>query len=176
LSKRRDHPESRSGLKTHKRIISFIGALIVFFTFMIKEGLVEKLKDQTSSIDSAEKTFALRSDNARTEADVKSLKVMFEERLAPAVYSGMGSNASRDEAAFILARQAIRDSLDRVRASTSNLGDFLRAVPHSRDLETKLATIEKDAGVYERALDRIGSQRATISVRNSESKRPLGTC
>lgn len=75
----------------------------MFFTFIIKERGVEKLKEQTSSVDSAENVFELRSDNSRTEADVSSLKVMFEERLAPAVYSGIGSNASRDEAAFILA-------------------------------------------------------------------------
>jgi hypothetical protein len=171
-STRTYRPEPRSALQKHKRIISFVGALIVFFTFIIKEGGVEKLKEQTSSIDSAENIFALRSDNSRTQADVSSLKKMFEERLAPAVYSGMGSNASRDEAAFILTQQAVRDAIDRIRASTSNLNDFLRAVPHSRDLDKKLLMINNDVGVYERALERIKRERDVKPTTNSEAKRP----
>lgn len=48
--------------RQHSRVITFLGAVIVFATFVVKDGFRENLKNLTDSIDSAESVFLIRSD------------------------------------------------------------------------------------------------------------------
>jgi hypothetical protein len=50
-----------------------VGALIVFATYIIKEGVREDLKDLISSIATAESTFKVRADNGSIQNQLKSL-------------------------------------------------------------------------------------------------------
>jgi DNA-binding transcriptional MerR regulator len=50
----------------HHRTLTFIGALVVFVTFVVKDGLREQLKDLVSSISTAESVFAIRNDTSTT--------------------------------------------------------------------------------------------------------------
>src|ERR1700752_71865 len=45
----------------YDRLLAFAGALIVFLTFVVKEGKRDELKDLTAAIDSAESIFVIRT-------------------------------------------------------------------------------------------------------------------
>jgi hypothetical protein len=62
-----------SFFRKHSRFLSFVGALIVFATYIIKEGVREDLKDLISSIATAESTFKVRADNGSIQNQLKSL-------------------------------------------------------------------------------------------------------
>jgi hypothetical protein len=46
------------------RFLTLLGSLIIFATFIVKEGISENLKDLVSSIETAENTFTLRQETA----------------------------------------------------------------------------------------------------------------
>lgn len=47
----------------HDRLLSTLGALIIFFTFLAREGFRDELKELVDSIDAARSVFLIRSDN-----------------------------------------------------------------------------------------------------------------
>jgi hypothetical protein len=51
--------KSRNWFQKHNRLLTFFGALIVFLTFVVREGLRDQLKDLVDSIDSAQNAFLL---------------------------------------------------------------------------------------------------------------------
>jgi hypothetical protein len=57
-------PASRTKhfFQVHAKVLSFVGALIVFSTFVVKEGIREHLKNLSDSISSAESIFLVRTD------------------------------------------------------------------------------------------------------------------
>jgi hypothetical protein len=62
------HPEAqessfRNYVSRHSRLLIFVGALIVFVTFLVKEGLRERLKDLVDSIDTAQSVFVAEREN-----------------------------------------------------------------------------------------------------------------
>jgi len=52
----------QTGLRRHHRTLTFVGAIIVFFTFVVKEGLREQLKGLVDSIEYAESVYLIRGD------------------------------------------------------------------------------------------------------------------
>jgi hypothetical protein len=58
-TKRRD---LGSFFQRHNRLVTFVGALIVFVTFVFKEGFREQLKELGDSIEGADSMFIVRSD------------------------------------------------------------------------------------------------------------------
>jgi hypothetical protein len=64
------------------RILTLLGALIVFLTFVVKDGLREHLKDAAGSISAANDVFAIREDNMGTRLELEELKKDLE-RNAP---------------------------------------------------------------------------------------------
>jgi hypothetical protein len=57
-----------SFFQKRKRLWTFLGALIVFVTFVIKEGVKEELKERLDAINNAETVYAIRQDNTRISA------------------------------------------------------------------------------------------------------------
>jgi hypothetical protein len=55
------HGKFRAFLKKRAHLLTFVGALIVFFTFVTKEGIVEHWKDTVSAVDTAEYRFRTSS-------------------------------------------------------------------------------------------------------------------
>jgi hypothetical protein len=53
----------RRWLDSNRRFLTLIGALIVFVTFVVKEGMNEHLKSVVDSLDLANQLFAIRGDN-----------------------------------------------------------------------------------------------------------------
>ena len=52
-------------IKKHKRWFTFVGAGVVFLTFVAKEGVRDNLKDVVSAFENAQTTFTLRDQNVR---------------------------------------------------------------------------------------------------------------
>jgi hypothetical protein len=63
-----------SRLHRHNRLLTFVGALIVFTTFVVKEGLRERLKDFVDSVGAAESTFMIRGDTNIANSLLRSLE------------------------------------------------------------------------------------------------------
>ena len=85
----------RAYLHAHSRVLTFAGALIVFTTFIVKEGLRERVKDLSDSIEDAETVFALRSDTGevmRTLADIQTSLNRFNDRIQSEPPLGDGLN------------------------------------------------------------------------------------
>jgi hypothetical protein len=55
----------RSFVQRHHRLLTFLGAVIVFITFIVKEGIRERLKNIGDSVSSAENVFIARSEASR---------------------------------------------------------------------------------------------------------------
>ena len=70
-------------LESHNRLFSIVGAGIVLLTFVIKEGLRDRVKDLADSINAAETLFLIRGDNTITSAQLSLLlqDVMHTERI-----------------------------------------------------------------------------------------------
>lgn len=49
-------------LKRRHQLLTFIGALMVFFTFVVKEGLRDQVKDVADSIGTADQSYVVRTD------------------------------------------------------------------------------------------------------------------
>ncbi len=62
---RRTLVRSRSYFRRHKRALTIVGALIVFATFVVKDGIRDDLKDRLDTINQAETTFNIRQDTNR---------------------------------------------------------------------------------------------------------------
>ena len=52
-------------MKDPKHLFPLVGALVVFATFIVKEGIRDNLKDVVSAFENAQTTFALRDQNVR---------------------------------------------------------------------------------------------------------------
>jgi hypothetical protein len=61
-SKKGQAPKPKPFIQRHSHLISFFGALIVFVTFIVKEGLADRWKEDASAIDAAESVYSIRDD------------------------------------------------------------------------------------------------------------------
>jgi hypothetical protein len=75
--------ESKSFFKRHQQLFSFVGALIVFVTFVIKDNLREKWKGNAEALDSAKTFFALRDDLTNVTGLVENIRNMVIVQNAP---------------------------------------------------------------------------------------------
>ena len=61
-------------IRKHGRLFPYLGALIVFVTFVVKDGLREHLRDLTSEVTTASNVFEIRADNMETWAELGDLE------------------------------------------------------------------------------------------------------
>jgi hypothetical protein len=64
----------RRFFRAHNRSLTFIGAMIVFATFVVKEGFRDHLKDLVDQTDNATSVFAIRQDTERTGLVLKTIE------------------------------------------------------------------------------------------------------
>src|SRR5437899_2825534 len=65
MNKQRETRQSsfRTFVSRHSKLLIFVGALIVFVTYLVKEGLRERLKDLVDSVDKAQSAFVAEREN-----------------------------------------------------------------------------------------------------------------
>jgi hypothetical protein len=61
-------------MRNRNRLLTYVGAFIVFGTFVVKDGLREHLRDAAGSISAASNVFAIREDNIETRLELADLK------------------------------------------------------------------------------------------------------
>lgn len=61
-------------IRRHNRSLTFVGALIVFATFVVKEGFRDHLKGLVKQIDNATSVFVIRQDTERTGLVLKAIE------------------------------------------------------------------------------------------------------
>ena len=71
----RKHPKAqesnfRNYVSRHSRLLIFVGVFIVFVTFLVKEGLRERLKDLVDSVDTAQSVFVAERENQQISQKV----------------------------------------------------------------------------------------------------------
>jgi hypothetical protein len=135
--------------KRHSRFISFIGALIVFGTFIIKEGIRENLKSLVDTIDSAENTFLADRDNnviqetlrsqSRTLARLENVSRKRPNFAKVLMNDGRLMNVSLDIG------KTVQDDIDDVSGLQFSLHRLLNAIP-----QLKSSAIEYLDKQYER--------------------------
>jgi hypothetical protein len=80
-------PQLGSFVRKHQQLLTFAGALIVFLTFVLKEGFRDGLRDLIDSIESAESVFMIRSDGGDTYfmlGQLQSKIDLIQEEMMPA--------------------------------------------------------------------------------------------
>jgi len=58
----------------HRRLLPLVGAIVIFATFIIKEGVRDHLKELAETVDSAQSIFLIRKDNIRTVHMLRSMQ------------------------------------------------------------------------------------------------------
>jgi hypothetical protein len=69
----------RSFLKKHHHLFAFVGALLVFLTFVVKEGLQERVRSVVDSLQRAEDIFTIRTDNHVNLMELRTIMAMLQD-------------------------------------------------------------------------------------------------
>src|ERR1700683_1065423 len=69
------HHKLKAYLRKRHAAFSFAGTLIAFFTFIVKDGLADRWRDQANAIDTAEYFYSVHSD---TSSALKSLSKLVD--------------------------------------------------------------------------------------------------
>ena len=126
----------------HRRLVTFIGALIVFVTFIVKDGLREQLKDLVSSIDSAESVFAIRNDATTTAMWLQRLQEQVDwiaEKIKLKATSYSGDMVERTHSSLEIINE-VHESLG---VSLDNISKLVEKVPGQKQSIQKVEEIKK---------------------------------
>lgn len=127
----------------HRRFLTFLGALIVFTTFIVKEGLREQLKDLASSIDSAESVFVIRNDGNATVRWLQRLQEQIDWiaekiKLKGTTYSGdMIERAHSSSEIIGQVHESLTTSLD-------NISRLIEKIPHQEASKSEVEKLQKE--------------------------------
>jgi hypothetical protein len=119
-----NEPSPPSFFEKHGRLLTILGALIVFVTFLVKEGKRDELKELVQSLDAAQSLFEIRQENHDISRDVAELLGRIPgpvklERKFPAV----------EEIEEMIGRHSFHYT-----SSLSNLRELLAKFPNPADL------------------------------------------
>src|SRR5215469_7882732 len=104
--------------KTNSALLIFLGALIVFLTFIVKEGIADTYRDSVATLEQAQNTFALRQ-------EIGHLRV--------AIFSAAGHTSTVQEALIQNVRFA-NIGRDFVEENLETISQFLLRVEAGNDL------------------------------------------
>lgn len=131
----------------HRQFLTFLGALVVFGTFIVKDALREQLKDSVDAVQNAENAFLMRMDLSRMANELVLL--------------------SNDLTGLRFGYQARLNATDKVKIRTASGGYASPAPPNMPDgrlLET-VGIMERSCGQLKESLD--GSARLLESTPKS---------
>jgi hypothetical protein len=142
-----DMPQKFPGFLTrfitkHNRLIVFFGALIVFATFIVREGLREELKSFVDSIDSAESLFLLQRENALMAGRMAEILRIVTATNANIQNPPRGGIPHIDLIAEELHYQDGFDTIQRMADELAAAGRLLKKIPHSADDALALARFQ----------------------------------
>lgn len=129
------------------RFLTLLGSLIVFVTFVAKEGISDNLKDLVSSIETAENLFTLRQETTYRLSSAKSLPPPWSEK-----------EPTRDE------KQGFIDLWDRQSESIVRISlDLAAALPDEKVFQKQATQITGTLWTIDKGVDnlRVAQQTET---------------
>jgi hypothetical protein len=131
-------------LQKHQQLFVFIGALIVFGTFLIREGFREYLKSIVESEGDTAKLFILRFDERINFLEIRKLYGMLEEHMGndPATRARRGYETA-DPNLYSAAIKENAARLDRDRAWIENIRQLVVATGVKGDINKDIDAAEK---------------------------------
>jgi hypothetical protein len=108
--------------RRHNRLLTYLGAFIVFATFVVREGIREHLKELTDSIDVAQNVFVVRVDNIETNYALGGLR-----RQMAAIKDAPSAGKAREDL-FDAAARELEVSKNRFREVASYLDCISRLI------------------------------------------------
>jgi hypothetical protein len=155
----------------HNRFFTFAGAVIVFFTFVIKDGLHERWKSQAGSLDMAQYFYAVRHDTTSANADLGYLRGELAKLKQIVVQGGSLPLANGDDLMLqnIGRLSGLADDVD---ASLSNLDILMGKLANQQNNEAELKGLDTRLGKLRNDLSQLvyqvtkgaGSDRSDIAV------------
>src|SRR5216684_3313526 len=145
-------------LRRHSRVLTVLGALIVFLTFIVKEERGEALKSLTDSIDAAETLFALHQAQIVSQHTIQDR--LTENDMHTLTAEAMSDESERDRIAIQQDRIAAlkehwRQNIESARAYDDGAELALsRASKFIKKLQTGALTKELDTEVNQREKER----------------------
>jgi hypothetical protein len=119
----------RRFLVVHKRWLSFIGALLVFATFVSKEVLRDNLKDLVGALENAQTLFELRGDNASLRTQIFDLRVRILDIYDKLVTSKPRSDFARDISQNLSSIYEVDEELRLVEPTLANTTELVSRLP-----------------------------------------------
>jgi hypothetical protein len=163
----RIHPnKSKEGLLAcHSRLLSFVGAVIVFLTFVVKEGLADRWKEDAASVQLARYMYG----QARGTSDVLDAIYRIAEHIEAADRAqGLSGSSAPDR----LSAQVVNISKAQFDFITAMLDSSHRELESADLLIEKLPSPAADRARYESLQQRLVQVR---DLMNGESNRPPST-
>jgi hypothetical protein len=127
-------------LRRHDRLLTYLGALIVFFTFIIKEGLGDSWQHVSEAIDTATYFYSL---NAKVSDAEDSLSALVSD-LKTGPLGGVKELEDSDRV-----QQLTLLMLAETSRSATNIGILAQELPHPEEYKRKLAEIKHQASSLE---------------------------
>lgn len=156
----------RQFLVAHKRWFSFIGAIIVFATFVSKEILRDNLKDLVGALENAQTLFELRGDNASLRNQTFDLRVRILDIYDKVVTSKPGSEFARDVGQNLSSVYEVEDELRLVEPTLANTAELVGKLPPSDERTTALERCRAELKQAHQA-----SAEAKVTVENLSASR-----
>jgi hypothetical protein len=119
----------RRFLVAHKRWLSFIGAVVVFATFVSKEVLRDNLKDLVGALENAQTLFELRGDNSLLRTQIFDLRVRILDIYDKLVTSKPRSDFARDVSQNLSSIYEVDEELRLVEPTLANTAELVSKLP-----------------------------------------------
>lgn len=136
-------------LRKHSHLLGYTGALVVFLTFVVKEGLGESWRRLAEAIDSAQYAYSVRREiQARDAQNIESMNFLTNLVIESGKLSSKGRETEEDreldENAFVLGLAREFEGID---TSLQDLRTILDKLPTNRYSESLayIKTGERDA-------------------------------
>jgi len=149
-------------LRRRHRLLMFIGALIVFGTFVLKDALREQLKDLVDSISGSENLFLLRGDSAQImrSFDALNAKMDAERFFDEPAKSRLVASPTLVE----LSIWHLEPSVNRDKATLDYASAMLEKLPKrdTRDIIAKIDAARSNLNLYSHGVTDLASKVWTI--------------
>jgi len=154
-------------VQRYGRVITFLGALIVFSTFVVKEGIREQLRSTSESVNTAQSIFLVRSD-----MNELSIYMAYLNTRIGALNSGGTSSNSKITGPTL---STMRDNVDlmlanrqRAGASRDNLARMFAKLEFKENTKSKLDLVNSKVEELNAKADVVNSR--AIELNNSRSE------
>jgi hypothetical protein len=159
------HPKPEPFLQRHRKVVSIVGALIVFVTFVVKEGMADRWKDQATAIDLARYVESIRAETGPSLVAVQALELQLAQ-----LESRDSKDVTQRLEPLILAYSEFTGQITRLRGELSNVEILLEKMPKEDSDKRRLEELNRR---LEKADDEINGQTAEYAKWKLKSAAPM---